>query len=104
MDDDGAVEDAVAEPQRRPDDEHRPKVSGALDDDGKRRLGAVKQRILQEQVLDRVAGQAELGEDSHGDAVRGTLARLRSTASALAGGSAAASGDVHAATRAKPCS
>ena len=70
---------------------------------GDRLVDGVEQRVLQEQVVDGVAAQAQLGEDR--DARRRRRGRSRacaSTASALRSGSTATIGSVHAATRAKP--
>ncbi len=66
---DGAVVDAVAVPEGGADDEHRQQVAGALDHGGQGGLDGVQQRVLQQQVLDRVAGEGQLGEDGDRDAV-----------------------------------
>ena len=103
VDHDRAVEEPVAVPQRRPDDEHRPQVRRRRDQLGDRRLHRVEQRVLQEQVVDRVAGQRELGEDRDRDAL---LVAARAPAPAPRAAFAARVGDgvgtVQAATRAKP--
>ena len=78
MDDDRAVVDPVAvhaAARRR-----RAPAAGRRDAAtivGDRRLDRVEQGVLQEQVVDRVAGQAQLGEDRHRDAVVVAGARLR---------------------------
>ena len=104
MDHDRAVEEPVAVPQRRADDEHRQQVRGGLDERRRApRCTASSRASCRKQVVDGVAGQAQLGEDRDRDAlvVAGPrlLERLRA---ALVAGSAIATGSVHAATRAKP--
>ncbi len=69
VDDDRGVVDAVAVPQRGADDEDGQQVPAALDHGAQGDLDGVQQRVLQQQVLDRVAGQGQLGEHRHGDAV-----------------------------------
>ncbi len=73
---DGAVEDAGAVPQRCPDDEHHAEVDGAGDEVGDRLLDRVEHGLLQQQVVDGVAGQGELGEHRDRDAVVGARACL----------------------------
>ena len=51
-------------PQRRADDEHGEEVGGCLDQPRDRRLDGVEHGILHHEVVDRVAGQAQLGEDA----------------------------------------
>ena len=63
--DERAVVDPVAMAQRRADDEHRQQPGRALDDRGQRVLDAVEDGVLEQQVLDRVAAQGQLGEDGH---------------------------------------
>ena len=65
-------------------------------------LDAVEQGVLQEQVVDGVAAQAQLGEDRHRHAVVVAGAGLLEHGAALAAGSAIATGIVQAATRANP--
>ena len=69
VDDDRAVVDPVAVAQRRADDEHRQQLARGGDDGLQRGLDAVEHRVLQHEVLDRVARQAQLGEHGHRDAV-----------------------------------
>ena len=90
--------------QRRTDDEHREEIRGCLDQAHDRRLDRVEHGILHHEVVDRVAGEAQLGEHRDGDGSRRrTRAAVASTASALVAGSAIETGIVHAATRANPC-
>ena len=63
VDDDAAVVDAGALLERGADDEHGPQVGGGLGDPGERVVDGVEERVLQEQVVDGVAGEAQLGED-----------------------------------------
>ena len=76
VNDDGAVEDPVAIAQRRTDDDDREQVSGLSDEVVECILRGVEHRVLEEEVLERVAGQAELGEDGESDRVGVTRARL----------------------------
>ena len=76
VDHDGAVVDPVQAPQRRADHEHRTQVTARLDQRGDRVLDRVEQGLLEEEVVDGVAGQTELGEDRDGDAVLVAGARL----------------------------
>ena len=69
VDDDRAVVDAVAVPQRRTEDDQRQEVRGALDHRGQRALDVVEHRILEDQVLERVARQGHLREQRHHDAL-----------------------------------
>ena len=65
----GAVEDAGAVHERGPDDEHREQVGRPGRDLHDGRLDALEHGVLQEEVVDGVAAQAQLGEHRHGDAV-----------------------------------
>ena len=68
MDHDRAVEHPGAVLERRPDHDHRQQVGAGGDDlldPGHHRL---EQGVLEEQVVDGVAGQRELGEHRHRDA------------------------------------
>ena len=67
VDHDRAVVDPVALHERRADDEHRQQVGARLDDLGERLLHRVEQRVLEEEVVDGVAAQAQLGEHRHRD-------------------------------------
>ena len=69
VDHDGAVVEAVAVAQRRADDEHREEIVGCLDQARDRRLDGVEHGILHHEVVDRVPGEAQLGEDRDGDGV-----------------------------------
>ena len=75
MDDDRAIVDAMAKAQRRADDQHGHQCRGGLDDRGKSTLDRIEQRILLDQILDRIAGQAQLGK--HGNRHRLLVAVLR---------------------------
>ena len=75
VDDDGAVVDPVAVAQRRPDHDQRQQVGRALDHGGERALDVVEHGVLQHEVLERVAGQRQLGEERHDDALLRALAR-----------------------------
>ena len=66
----GAVEHPRALHQRRTDHEHRHQVGTRRDDLGDRRAHAREQRVLQDQVVDRVAAQAQLREHRHRDVRR----------------------------------
>ena len=74
--DDRAVVEPVAVAQRSADHEHRQEVRRRLDDARERDLDLVEHRVLEQQVLDRVPGQAQLREDRDRDALGGALARL----------------------------
>ncbi len=63
MDDDSAVVDAMTKAQRRPDDQDGHQPRGGFNDRGEPALDGIEQRILLDQVLDRIAGQAQLGEN-----------------------------------------
>ena len=80
MDDDGGVVEAARDPERRADDQDREELARGLDDLGDRPLDLVQQRVLQQQVLDGIGGQAEFGEDHDGGArlvaLRGELQGL----------------------------
>ena len=67
--DDRAVVDAVALHERGADDQRGHQVRARGDDLGDRLLDGGEQCVLEEEVVDGVAGQAELGEDRHRDAV-----------------------------------
>lgn len=62
MDDDRGVVDAVSVAQRRAYHQHRQQVGGGRDDVEQRIFDGVEQRVLQQDVLDRVAGQRQLGK------------------------------------------
>ena len=63
MDDDRGVVQAVADPQRRADHQHRKQTLRRRHDLGDRALDLVEQGVLQQQVLDRVGRKPELGKD-----------------------------------------
>ena len=77
MDDDRAVEDPGAVHQRGADHDHRAQVGAGRDDLVDRREHALEQGVLEEQVVDRVAAQRQLGEHRHRDAVLVAGPRLR---------------------------
>ena len=103
MHDDGAVEDPGPVHERRPHDQDGHQVGRGSDHLRECHPRRLEQSVLQQQVVDRVAGQAQLGEHGHGDAVLVTGLREAITSRALAAGSATVAGSVHAATRANPC-
>ena len=76
VDDDRAVVDPAAVPQRGAEHEHRQQVGGALDDRRDRRLDAVEHGVLEQQVLDRVAREAQLREERDRDALVRARPRL----------------------------
>ena len=76
MDDDAAVVDPVALLQRSAHDDHRTQVGGGLGDPGEGVVDRVEQRVLQEQVVDGVAREAQLGEDRERHAVVVEVAQL----------------------------
>ena len=69
VDHDGGVVDAMTVTQRCADDQHGQQLGGCRDDLDQRLLDGVEQRVLQQDVLDRVAGQRQLREDRQRDAV-----------------------------------
>ena len=74
VDHDRAVVEAVAVTKGRTDDEHGKQVLGGLDQALDRRYDRVEHGILQNKVVDRIPGEAQLGEDRDRDRV--TVARL----------------------------
>ena len=77
VDHDRAVVEPVALAQRRADDEHRAQVAARRDHVARWPQDRVEQRVLQDQVVDRVAAQAQLGEDRDRDALVVARPRLR---------------------------
>ena len=69
VDDDGAVVEARAEEERRPDDEERSQRARRGGDIGDRGAGRVEHDVLHDEVVDRVAGEAEFGKDGDGGAL-----------------------------------
>ena len=69
MDDHRAVVDPMPVPQRCAQHEHRQQSRRSGHDLAERHHDLVEQRVLQQQVLDRVPGEAQLGEHGHGDAL-----------------------------------
>ena len=65
----GAVEDPAAGAQRGAEREHGAQVRRRRHDRLERGLDAVEHRVLEQQVLDRVARQAQLREQRDGDAL-----------------------------------
>ena len=63
MDDDRGVVEPAVRPERSADDQHRVELARGLDEPGDRALDLVEERILQQQVVDRVGREPELGED-----------------------------------------
>ena len=74
MDGDGAVVQGVVLAQGRTHDEEGQQVGAGLDDLGEGLLDVIEQHVLQEKVVDGVAGHAQLGEYAHRDAARIKLA------------------------------
>ena len=74
-----------------------------LDDRRDRPLDGVEQGVLHHQVVDRVAGQAQLGEDRDGDALVVAVARLGQHRLRVGGRVGDREGSVQAAMRANPC-
>ena len=102
MDDDRAVVEPVAVPQRGADDDDGPQLGGRLGDGDDGVVDRVEEGVLQQEVVNGIAGEPQLGEERERDAVVVQLAHLGDDGSALRAGSARATGSVHAATRAKP--
>jgi hypothetical protein len=67
--DDGGVQQAAPDQQRRADDEHGAELEAGLPDARERVEHRLQEDVLHEQVVDRVAAQAELGEHRDGDPV-----------------------------------
>ena len=65
VDDHGGVEQPRPVPKRCADDDHRQQVGTGGDDGGQTLVHRVEHGVLAEQVVQRVAGQGQLGE--HGD-------------------------------------
>ena len=74
MDGDGAVVQCVVLAQGRAHDEEGQQVGAGLDDGGEGLLDVIEQHVLQEEIVDGVAGDAQLGVDGDGDAARVKLA------------------------------
>ena len=68
MDGDGAVVQGVVFAQGRADDEEGEQVGAGLDDAREGLLDVVEQNVLQEEVVDGVAGYAQFRVDGDGDA------------------------------------
>ena len=69
VDDHGGVVDAVPVAQRSADHQHRQQVGGSGDDVAHGILDRVQQHVLQQDVLDGVAGQRQLRENGQCHAV-----------------------------------
>ena len=69
VDDHGTVEHPGAVHERRPDHDHRQQVDAGGHDVLDRGLHGGQQRVLQQQVVDRIAAQRKLREDRHRDPV-----------------------------------
>ena len=63
MDDDRAVVEAAGDPERRADDQDGKELLRRLDHLGDRALDLVEQRVLQQQILDGVGREPQLGKD-----------------------------------------
>ena len=68
MDDDGGVVQPAGQAQRGADDQDGEELVGGRDDLGDRRLDLVQEGVLQQQVLDGVGRQSQLGKDHDGRA------------------------------------
>ena len=77
VDDDRAVEHPGAVHERRADDQDGEQVRGTLHEVGDGLVHAGQQRVLEEQVVDGVAGERELREDRDRDTLVVALAGLR---------------------------
>ena len=75
-DGDGAIVDPTGPPQRRAQQQDRAEVAAALDDLAERALDAGEQRVLQVEVVDRIARQPELRVDQQVDALLSRRDRL----------------------------
>ena len=62
MDDHGAVVEPPVAPHRRADQQHGPQLPARRHQIADRRLDRVEQGVLQQQVVDSVGGQAQLGK------------------------------------------
>ena len=69
VDDDRAVVEPVVAVQRGTDHDHRAELAAGLNDLLDRDQHRVQDRVLEEQVVDGVAGEEQLGEDRDGDPV-----------------------------------
>src|SRR5699024_11046459 len=67
VDEDGAVVEAVAVAKGGADGHERQQVGGAPREVDESGLDVAEEDVLEEQVLDGVAGEAELGEDRDSD-------------------------------------
>ena len=74
VDGDGAVVQGVVLAQGRTHDEEGQQVGAGLDDLSEGLLDVIEQHVLQEKVVDGVAGHAQFGENAHRDAARIKLA------------------------------
>ncbi len=68
MDDDGGVVEPAGDAQRRTDDQDGKELVRRRHDPGDRLLDLVQQRILQQQVLDGVGREPQLGKHHEGGA------------------------------------
>jgi hypothetical protein len=60
---DGTIVESAGMAQRRTEDEERPQCPARLCQGSDRPLDAVEERVLEQQVVDRIGGERELGED-----------------------------------------
>ena len=67
MDDDAAIVEMPAVPQRRPDDKDREEVAAGGDQPVELALHLVEHRVLEQQIVDRIGRKAELREHHQGD-------------------------------------
>ena len=101
-DDDGAVEEPVVDPQRQADDGDDAVLPGRLGDGRERRLAAVEQGALVEQVVAGVGRQAQLGKGDDDGALPGRLLEHGDRLGGVERGSATRTRGTATATRTKP--
>ena len=104
MDGDRAVVQGVVLAQGRADDEEGQQVGAGLDDAREGLLDVVEQNVLQEEVVDGVAGHAQFRVDGDRDAARVKLCGGVDDLARVVEGRAGCTGRVTAATRANPWS
>ena len=67
MDDDAAIVEMPAVPQRRADDKHREEVAACREQPIDLPLDLVEHGVLEQQIVDRIGRKPELGEHHQGD-------------------------------------
>ncbi len=76
-DDRGAIIQPTIAPQRNPDQQDRAKRAAGGNDIRQRGLGCIEQRVLQQEIVDRIGRQAKLGKHRQVDAAGIGVARQR---------------------------